>query len=56
MDTRHGQPHLDKEYLPPDSDEDKKEWLDDGYSFRRMRDYLLANWQDDADLHIYYTE
>ena len=56
MDTRHGQPHLDKEYLPPDSDEDKKEWLDDGYSFRRMRDYLLANWQDYADLHIYYTE
>lgn len=56
MDTRHGQPHLDNEYLPPGSNEDKKVWLEDGYSFRRMRDYLLNNWQDFADLHIYYNE
>lgn len=56
MDTRHDQPHLDKEYLPPDSNEEKKMWLDDGYSYRRMRTYLLQNWQDFADLHIYYNE
>ena len=56
MDTRHDQPHLDREYLPPDSEEDKKVWLEDGYSFQRMRDYLLRNWQDFADLHIYYNE
>jgi len=56
MDTRHGQPHLDKEYLPPDSSEEKKVWLDDGYAFHRMRDYLLQNWQDFADLHIHYNE
>ncbi len=56
MDTRHGDPHLDKEYLPPDADEDKKEYLEDGYGYYRMRDYLLQNWQDYADLHIYYNE
>jgi len=56
MDTRHGQPHLDKEFLPPGSDEEKKVWLDDGYSFQRMRDYLLQNWQKFADLHIHYNE
>jgi hypothetical protein len=56
MDTRHDQPHLDKEYLPPSSNEEKKEWLEDGYSYRRMRNYLLQNWQDFADLHIYYNE
>jgi hypothetical protein len=56
MDTRHGQPHLDKEYLPPDADGDKKEWLEDDYGFYRMRDYLLENWKTFADLHIYYNE
>lgn len=56
MDTRHGQPHLDKEYLPPDSSEEKKVWLDDGYSFERMKNYLLQNWQDFANLHIHYNE
>lgn len=56
MDTRHGHPHLDKEYLPPDADEEKKVWLDDNYGFYRMRDYLLANWEGFADLHIYYNE
>lgn len=56
MDTRHGQPHLDKEYLPPDSNEDKKVWLDEGYTYQRMRDFLLENWQDFADLHIHYNE
>lgn len=55
MDTRHGYPHLDKRYLPPDSDEDRKVRLEDGYSFQRMRDYLLQNWQDFADLYIYYN-
>ncbi|WP_324666184.1 DUF7718 family protein [Haloarcula sediminis] len=56
MDTCHGQPHLDKEYLPPDSDEEKKVWLDDDYAFYRMRDYLLQNWRDFADRHIYHNE
>jgi hypothetical protein len=56
MDTRHSQPHLDKEYLPPNSDEEKKVWLDDDYSYRRMRNYLLQNWQNFADLHIHYNE
>ena len=56
MDTRHGQPHLDKEYLPPDSDEEKKVWLEDGYTFERMRAFLLENWQDYADLHIHFNE
>ncbi|SNR68219.1 hypothetical protein [Halorubrum vacuolatum] len=56
MDTRHDQPHLDKEYLPSDADEEKKVWLDDDYSFKRMREYLLEHWRAYADLHIYYNE
>ena len=56
MDTCHDQPHLDKEYLPPDSDRENKVWLDAGYSYRRMRDYLLQNWQAFADRHIHYNE
>lgn len=56
MDTRHGFAHMDKEYLPPDVEEEKKVRLEEGYGFRRMRDYLLANWEDFADLHIHYNE
>lgn len=56
LDTRHGQPHMDKEYLPLDSDENSKTYLDDGYSFRRMKRFLLANWTQFADLHIYHNE
>ncbi|SNZ18340.1 hypothetical protein SAMN06269185_3335 [Natronoarchaeum philippinense] len=56
MDTRHDRPHLDKEYLPPDVGEGDKVWLDEGYEFYRMRDFLLENWQGYADLHIYHNE
>ncbi|MDL0128508.1 hypothetical protein [Halobacterium salinarum] len=56
LDNCHDHPHMDKEYLPPDADEDKKEWLEDDYGFYRMRDYLLENWKTSADLHIYYNE
>lgn len=56
MDTRHDGPHLDKEYLPPDIDEDKKEYLEEEYELYRMRDYLLQHWQGYADLHIHYNE
>jgi len=55
MDTRHGFAHMDREYLPPDEGE-KKVQLEDGYGFFRMRDFLLANWEDYADLHIHYNE
>lgn len=56
MDTRHGQPHLDRVFLPPDSDEPRKRWLESGYGYRRMRDYLLQQWQAFADLYIRYNE
>jgi hypothetical protein len=56
MDTRHGQPHLDRVFLPPDSDEPPRRWLESGYSYRRMRDYLLQQWQAFADLYIRYNE
>ena len=56
MDTCHDQPHLDKEFLPPDVEAEKKVWLDDGYTFRRMKGYLLENWQKFVDAHIYYNE
>lgn len=49
MDTTHGRPHVDLLYLPPDATVDRKLWLDDGYAYRRMKRYLLANWRDFAD-------
>jgi hypothetical protein len=45
MDTLYGRPHLDKEYIPPEADAKKKAWLDQGYSYARMKRYLLANWK-----------
>lgn len=56
MDTCHGEPHLDKVYLPPDSDKEDKIWLGSEYSFLRMRDYLLANWEQFVDLYITNNE
>ena len=54
MDTLHGQPHLDKEYIPPDADAKKKVWLDQGYSYARMKRYLLANWKRFVDEALEY--
>jgi hypothetical protein len=56
IDTAHGQPHMDRVYLPPDADEDGKVWLDDGYTYKRMKQYLLANWKIFADRYIQYNE
>lgn len=56
MDTRHGRPHMDKEYLPADTDKERKEWLEEGYTYERMKAYLLSNWKIFADRHIYYNE
>lgn len=55
-DTAHGQPHMDLVYLPPDADEDRKVWLDDGYTYERMKQYLLANWTLFVDRYIRYNE
>lgn len=52
MDTRHGRPHLDKEYLPADAEADKKVWLDDDYPYRRMKQFVLANWQHYVDRYL----
>lgn len=48
MDTAHERPHLDLVYLPPDA-ESRKRWLDSGYTYRRMRKYLLVNWRTFVD-------
>ena len=56
MDTAHGQPHLDLVYLPPDTERERKVWLDDGYTYKRMKQYLLANWQGFADRYIRHNE
>jgi len=56
MDTRHGRPHLDKVYLPADSSEDRKRWLDEPYAYSRMRTYILNYWQVFADWYSYYHE
>ena len=55
MDTAHGQPHMDLVYLPPGSTKQRKIWLDDGYSYVRMKKYLLAHWKRFADLSISYN-
>jgi hypothetical protein len=56
MDTAHGQPHMDLVYLPPDADEERKVWLDDGYTYKRMKQYLLTNWETFADRYIRHNE
>lgn len=56
MDTRHGRPHLDKEYLPDDSEEDDKVFLDDGYEYSRMKGYLLTHWKYFVDQYHEYRE
>lgn len=56
MDTYHGQPHLDKEYLPPDADEAEKVLLEEGYTIDQMKRYFLENWQSFADQQIHYNE
>lgn len=56
MDTAHGRPHMDLVYLPPDADEERKEWLDDDYTYKRMKQFLLANWEVFADLYIQHNE
>jgi hypothetical protein len=56
MDTAHNQPHLDKEYLPPEVDEEKKIWLEDDYAYSRMKKYLLTNYEYHIDQYIYYNE
>jgi len=42
-------------YLPPSTDEERKRCLDDGYTYERMKQFLLANWEDFADLYIQQT-
>jgi len=56
MDTAHGHPHMDLIYLSSDTDEERKIWLDDGYTYKRMKQYLLANWETFADRYIRHNE
>jgi len=57
MDTAHGQdPHMDRVYLPPDTDEERKVELGEGYTYKRMKQYLLTHWKDYVDRYIYYDE
>ena len=45
MDTAHGRPHLDCLSPSPDAGVERKIWLDEGYTYERMKQYLLANWR-----------
>jgi len=54
MDTAHGQPHLDLLYVPPGTPERRKVWLDEGYTYERMKQYFLANWRRFAVLSLRY--
>lgn len=56
MDNAHGKPHLDREYLPSEASSDRKVWLEDGYSYRRMKRYLLANWEGFVEQYAKYDE
>ena len=47
---------MDLVYLPPNTDEERKVWLDDGYTYKRMKQYLLANWETFADRYIQRNE
>lgn len=52
MDTTHGRPHLDRLYLPGDSDAAQKRWLDFDFGYDRMKAYLLANWKTFVDRYV----
>lgn len=52
MDTRHGRPHLDKEYLPEESAADEKIWLDEDHPYGWMWQFLLENWKHYVDRYI----
>lgn len=56
MDTAHGQPHLDLVYLPSSAHEQRKVRLDEGYTYERMKQYLLANWRRFAALSLRYAD
>lgn len=56
MDTTHGRPHLDRLYLPEDSDAARKRWLDTEFGYDRMKGYLLANWTTFVDRYVRYRE
>lgn len=55
MDTRHGRPHMDRAYLPPESSKKTKIYLEDGYTCERMRRFLLANWKEFVDMERKYN-
>lgn len=56
MDNCHGRPHLDKKYGPDDAEEEKKVWLDAGYTYSRMKKYLLTYWKEYVDRALQYEE
>jgi len=56
MDTAHGHPHMDLVYLPPDTGESQKVWLEEGYSYSRMKGYISTNWEIFADRYSQYNE
>lgn len=49
LDTAHERPHVDLLYLPSDAEREQKVLLEDGYTYERMKTYLLANWKPFAD-------
>lgn len=54
LDNAHGQiPHIDQLYLPNDSVESKRK-LGHDWTYSRMRQFLLSEWQKYADLYHYY--
>lgn len=56
LDTSHGQPHVDRVYLPPDADTTRKIWLDDDYTYTRMKQYVVSNWQWFVDAYVQYQD
>lgn len=55
LDSRHGQPHLDREYLPPGANERTKVWLDESWTYSKMEAFLLANWNAFVDEDVRYN-
>lgn len=53
----HGRtPSEERKYLPPDSGGVRQEDLGKGWTYSKMRQYLLAHWEDFVDGYIHYNE
>lgn len=56
LDTAHGDPHVDRLFLPVDTNQARKRWLTGSWNYDRMRQHILENWQDYVDRYLVYRD